>query len=310
MDRVHVMQLVRAFQVGELTRRQFVSRATLALGSVSAVNMLLAACASPTRSSVPPPVVIDPDAADSGDTEGVGAPPEAGEDLLAGLARAETISYGSQGDQALTGYYAEPEGGAQAPAVVLIQEWWGLNPHIEELTRRLAREGFVVLAPDLFHGAVTTEPDEARKLVMALDQEAAVEEVVAAADYLLGQDAVSGDRARVMGFCMGGGLALRAGLASPNFGAVAAFYGSPLTPAEASGMRAATLGLYGSADSGIPVADVRAMDAAFEEAGIQHELVIYDGAGHAFFNDTRESYDPDAAADAWARLLDWFRTKV
>jgi carboxymethylenebutenolidase len=308
MDRIQVMQLVRSFQVGELTRRQFVGRATAALGSVSAVNLLLAACAeSPTDS--PPPVVVDPTEAGPAATEGVGAAPESVD--MEGLSRAEVIPYGRLGEQALSGYYVEPEGAEGLPAAVVIQEWWGLNPHIEDVARRLAREGFVVLAPDLYHGVVTTEPDEARKMVMALDRELAVQEIAAAADFLLAQDPVAGEKVGVTGFCMGGGLALQAGLdAADRLGAVVAFYGSPLDPEAAAGMTVPTLGLYGSEDGGIPVADVRAMDAAFEEAGIVHEAVIYDGAGHAFLNDTRESYDPQAADDAWRRLLDWFGTHL
>ncbi|MCB9176252.1 MAG: dienelactone hydrolase family protein [Caldilineae bacterium] len=302
------MQLVRSFQVGELTRRQFVVRATAALGSASAANLLLAACAESPNPS-PPPVVVEPTAAEPMVTEGVGAAPERVD--MSGLARAESVVYGSLGEQALSGYYVEPEGASGLPAVVMIQEWWGLNPHIEDMARRLAREGFVVLAPDLYHGAVTTEPDEARKLVMALDQVAAVQEIEAAADYLLGQDAVSSEKAGVTGFCMGGGLSLQAGLASPErFGAVVAFYGSPLSVEDAAGMQVPTLGLYGADDNGIPVADVRAQDEAFETAGIPHELVVYDGAGHAFMNDTRESFAPEAAADGWARLLDWFATHL
>lgn len=308
MDRVYVMQLVRSFQVGELTRRQFVTRATAALGSLSAANLLLAACAeSPTAS--PPPVLVDPTAPEPADTEGVGSAPD--EVDMSGLARAETITYGSLGDQVLTGYYVEPEAAEGLPAAVVIQEWWGLNPHIEDVARRLAREGFVVLAPDLYHGQVTTEPDEARKLVMQLDNEMAIQEIVAAAEHLLAQDATAGELAGVTGFCMGGGLSLQAGLAAPEtFGAVAAFYGSPLEPDAASGMAVPTLGLYGSEDSGIPVADVRAMFDAFEQAGIDNEVNIYDGAGHAFLNDTRESYDPQAAEDAWRRLVDWFGTHL
>ena len=308
MHRIQVMQLVRSFQVGELTRRQFVTRATAALGSVSAANLLLAACAESPNPS-PPPVLVEPTAAQAAATEGVGAAPETVD--MSGLARAETVVYGSLGEQALSGYYVEPEGASGLPAVVMIQEWWGLNPHIEDMARRLAREGFVVLAPDLYHGAVTTEPDEARKLVMDLDQAAAVQEIEAAADYLLGQDAVAGEQVGLTGFCMGGGLSLQAGLASPErFGAVVAFYGSPLNAEEAATMRTPTLGLYGAEDSGIPVADLRVQDEAFEAAGIAHELVVYDGAGHAFMNDTRESFAPEAAADAWARLLDWFATHL
>ena len=104
------------------------------------------------------------------------------------------------------GYLAIPESGS-GPGVVVIQEWWGLVPHIQDVCDRLAAEGFVALAPDLFHGETTTEPDEAGKLMMALNVQAAAKDMDAAIDYLLASDAVTSERVGVIGFCMGGGLA-------------------------------------------------------------------------------------------------------
>lgn len=106
------------------------------------------------------------------------------------------------------------------PAVIVLQEWWGLNEHIQDVARRLAREGYVALAPDLYKGQVATEPDEARKLVMELDMPAAVQEIGSAADFLLAQDYVSGEQVGVMGFCMGGGLVLQSALARSGHGAL------------------------------------------------------------------------------------------
>jgi carboxymethylenebutenolidase len=186
---------------------------------------------------------------------------------------------------------------------VVIQEWWGLNEHIKDVTRRFADEGFVALAPDLYHGVVTSEPDEARKQVMELDMMAAVQEIQAAVDYLLAQEYVSGEKAAIIGFCMGGRLVLQTGLVAENLSAIIPFYGTPLTAEEAPNVKAPVLGLYGADDGGIPVDSVRAMEDALTAAGIDNEIVVYDGAPHAFFNDTRDSYRPEAAADAWQRVL-------
>ena len=297
MDRVYVMQLVRSFQVGEISRRTFLRRASAALGGMSAASLLLAACQPVT--GTPRPVT---EATPSG--EGVGS---AATNLTtaAGLV-AGAIEYPGPDGVTLTGYWARPEGEGPWPAVVVLQEWWGLNEHIMDVTRRIANEGYVALAPDLYKGQVATEPDEARKLVMELDMPTAVAEIGSAIDFLLAQEIVRGDKAGIVGFCMGGRLALMTAIVNANLGVAVPFYGTPLTPAEAAAVKAPVLGLYGADDSGIPVADVRAMGEALTVAGIDNEMQIYEGAPHAFFNDTRASYRPEAAADAWQRMLAWF----
>jgi carboxymethylenebutenolidase len=295
MDRVYVMQLVRSFQVGEITRRAFLARATAALGSAAAANLLLAAC-QPVRPVTPPPVVAE---------TATGTPaPEA--EPVAGLTTG-MVDYPDTDGETLMGYLARAEDGAPAPGVIVIQEWWGVDDHIKDVTNRFAQAGFVALAPDLYHGVVTTEPDEARKMVMALDMDAAVREIQQAISHLLDQAYVAGDKVGVVGFCMGGGLALRTGLADDRLGAAVAFYGSPLTPEEAPGLKAPLLGLYGEADTGIPVDAVQAMDESLTAAGIEHSITIYPGAAHAFFNDTRPSYHAEAATDGWQKTLTWFR---
>lgn len=302
MDRIYVMQLVRSFQVGAIDRRTFLRRTSAAVGSLAAANLLLAAC-RPVTAEEPRPVV---EATPTG--EGVGSPATSmttEEGLTAGM-----VEYPGPDGTPLTGYMARPAGDAPLPAVVVIQEWWGLNEHIKDVARRLANEGYVVVAPDLYKGQVATEPDEARKLVMELDMAAAVQEILSAMSWLAGRPDVASQKVGVVGFCMGGALSLRAALAGGNTGAAVAFYGQPLTPEEAQGVQAPVLGLYGAADSGIPVAGVTAMQEALTAAGVENDFTIYPGAQHAFFNDTRQSYNAEAAADAWPKMLAWFEAHL
>lgn len=298
MDRLYVMQLVRSFQCGYLSRREFLRRATVAVGSAAAANVLLAACGQPPTTPVPPQVVAPTPAPDTNRPVGMGE----------GVGILETnVRYGD-GD-ALMGYLARPVDNTGRNAVIVIQEWWGLNEHIRDVTRRFAMQGFVALAPDLYDGVSTTEPDEARKLVMELDMMQAVQEIGAAADFLLAQDFVTGEKVGVLGFCMGGGLSLQTALSQADkIGVAVAFYGRPLSTADAARVQVPVLGLYGADDGGIPVEEVQAMEAGFAQAGIPHEIEIYPGAEHAFFNDTRASFNRSAAQDAWTRANVWLRT--
>ncbi len=293
MDRVYIRQLVRSFRCGAISRRVFLQRATVLVGGAAA-HMLLAACGSTPADAPSSPVVQQETPEQAAASVTVSE-----DDLLT-----ERVSYGSDGS--LSGYMARPDSEEPLPAVVVIQEWWGLNEHIRDVARRFATQGFVALAPDLYDGVSTTEPDEAQKLAMDLDRVAAVQEIDQAASFLQAQTYVAGEQVGVVGFCMGGGLALETGRVSETVGAVAAFYGRPLEPPQASEIQVPVLGLYGAEDGGIPVTDVEAMEAALNDAGIANEFHIYDGAGHAFFNDTRESYRPEAAEDAWQRTLTWF----
>jgi carboxymethylenebutenolidase len=295
MDRIYVMQLVYSFQTGQLSQRDFITQAAAALGSMTTANTLLAAC-GPTPQGRPPVVIT---------ASAIAEPPPAqsstGSQLIA-----ESAAYPGVEGETLTGYLARPAGEGRRPGVIVIQEWWGLNEHIRDVARRFAQAGFVALAPDLYHGVVVSEPDEARKLVMELDMDEAVREIRQAVAFLGAQDYVAGPQVGIVGFCMGGRLVLQTARAEDHLGAAVVFYGSPLTPQEASEVKAPVLGLYGALDH-IPVVDVRAMHEAFDRAGVDNELHVYEGAGHAFFNDTRSSYRPEAAADAWPRTLSWFR---
>ena len=218
---------------------------------------------------------------------------------------ADIISFNSNGGTT-PAYLARPDDEGSHPAVIVIQEWWGLVPHIKEMAERFAAEGYIALAPDLYHGQAAAEPDEARKLAMALDRDRAVAEITAAARYLAALPATSPKRVGVVGWCMGGGLSLSAAAENGVIGAAVCFYGRPLDESDTARLQAPVLGLFASEDHGIPVADVRAFEGELERHGVPHQIHVYEGAHHAFFNDTRPVYDPQAAADAWRRTLAWF----
>lgn len=203
-------------------------------------------------------------------------------------------------------FLATPQAAGRFPGLVVIQEWWGLVPHIEAVTRRFAESGFVALAPDLYHGEAAEEPDEARKLAMALDRERAVNEILAAASFLTRHERVLVGGIGVVGWCMGGGLALSAAAEGDDLAAAVCFYGRPLAESDCARLEVPVLGLFAGHDHGISLEEVRAFEADLQAHGVAHEVHVYEAAHHAFFNDTRPVYDPEAAADAWRRTLDWF----
>lgn len=225
---------------------------------------------------------------------------------------AETLEFPSNGATA-QGYLAAPDGGG--PGVIVIQEWWGLVPHIRDLCERFAAEGFVALAPDLYGGESTTEPDAAGKLMMALNIERAAKDLTGAVDALLGRDETTGGGVGVVGFCMGGGLALWLATLRPDaVKACVPFYGViPWQAAQPdySRLEGAVQGHYGDSDDFLPVDQVRALEQQLKGLGKDAEFHVYEGAGHAFLNDTRpEAYVEEAAQDAWNRTIDFLQKQL
>lgn len=206
-------------------------------------------------------------------------------------------------------YVSFPETDAGA-GVIVLQEWWGLNDHIKDVTDRFADAGFVALAPDLYHGELATSPDEARKLSMALNISQASDEVGAGARCLLSMPEVSPKKVGAVGFCMGGQLALCAAAQHPDvISACVDFYGAhakaALDPAK---LQVPVLAHFGTADPIVKRGDAAALVNALSEAGKFVDAYYYDGVGHAFFNETRPAaYNPTAAALAWDRTLAFLR---
>ena len=212
------------------------------------------------------------------------------------------IEFPSNGRQ-VQGYLARPEENA-APGVIVIQEWWGLVEHIKDVADRFAAEGFVALAPDLYYGQQAEEPDDARKLAMEMDRPRAIQDLEGAAAYLR---SLGCPRVGAVGFCMGGALVWELATRAGAIDAAVPFYGRPVAPERVAEVSAPIEGFYGGEDHGIPVEGVRQVVDALKQAGKDADAHVYDGAEHAFFNDTRPSYHAEASADAWQRTLRFFR---
>ncbi len=224
----------------------------------------------------------------------------------------EMVSYPSNGGTS-EGYLALPRTGT-GPAVIVIQEWWGLVPHVKGLADRFAAEGFVALAPDLYRGVQTTEPDEAGKLMMGLAMEQAAKDIAGAAAYLAGRDEVTG-QVGCAGFCMGGSLALWSATISPHIVATVGFY--PAVPWERMSPKwdnyaGKAAVLHCSEEDGTSAAPgIQQAKSAIEEAGGVCTVYDYPGTHHAFFNDERpEVHDPVASEASLARTVAFLHERL
>ncbi len=222
----------------------------------------------------------------------------------------ELIEFSSNGSTT-PGYLALPASGSGA-ALIVLQEWWGLVDHIKAVADRFADEGFVALAPDLYHGESTSSPDDAGRLMMALDIDRAARDVSGAVQYLLGLGAVAPKKVGTVGFCMGGQLALAAACQSSEVAACVDFYGvHPNITLDFSGLRAPVLGLFAENDAFVSPEVAGKLEHDLNEAGAATNFHIYPGVDHAFFNDTRpDVYDAAAANDAWRRSVEFFRAHL
>jgi carboxymethylenebutenolidase len=217
----------------------------------------------------------------------------------------EMVTFASNGKQG-EGYLAKPASGKGA-GVVVIQEWWGLVPHIKDVADRFAAEGYVALAPDLYHGKSTTEPDEAGKLMMSMKMDEAAKDMSGAFDYLKKNDATNGKVGSV-GYCMGGGLSLYLATLRPVDAAVVYYGVLPGVQPDLSQIEGAVLGHYAENDEWASPAASRALEKQIKDLGKDVEFHIYPGTGHGFFNDTRpEAHNTEAARQSWERTLAFFQ---
>lgn len=226
---------------------------------------------------------------------------------------ADRVTFESNGGTC-GGAFAVPASG-RGPGVVVIQEWWGLVPHIESVVERLADAGFVALAPDLYHGAKTTEPDEAMRMMMSLAMDPAAKDIAGAAQFLFECDPTNGSSIGAWGFCMGGSLALWSATLAPQLTAAVGFY--PALPWER--MEPKWPSYHGKAamihcseeDGTSAAAGIQQARGAIEAAGGSVEIFDYPGTRHAFFNDDRpEVYDAAASALAWDRSVEFLHRRL
>lgn len=231
--------------------------------------------------------------------------------LTTGTRAQQPVTFPS-GDSTGQGLLYLPQGAGPHPALVLIHEWWGLNDWIKQQAAKYAGEGYVVLAVDLYHGKIASDPETAHELMRGLPQDQGVRDLVAGVHFLESRKDVERNRIGAIGWCMGGGYAAQLAIAAPSLRAVAINYGAlPTDKSQLAKIHAAILGNFGAKDQGIPPEAVHAFQAAMESLGKHVDLKIYPDAGHAFENPNNTAgYKPQDAADAMARMDAFFAEKL
>jgi carboxymethylenebutenolidase len=217
------------------------------------------------------------------------------------------------GDEEIKAFLAQPEGKGPFPAVVVIQEWWGLNDWIKDNAKRIAGKGYVAIAPDIYRGKVTDNPKVASTLIKGLPKERGLQDLKAAVTYISAMPNVQKDRIGSIGWCMGGGYSLDLALADARIHACVMCYGRVITDSAAlKSLKGPVLGIFGEEDKGIPAKGVREFEAALKQAGKTVEKIsIYPGAGHGFMramngSQSNPEYREAAAKDAWMQIDAFF----
>lgn len=204
------------------------------------------------------------------------------------------------------GFLARPKNAGSYPAVIVIHEIWGVVDHIKDVSRRLASEGYVALAVDLFGGKTVSKLEEGRRLREELSEEKIMGDLKGGFDYVQSLEYVHPKNIGSIGFCMGGGLSLLLACRNKDLAAAVVFYGRNPSPIDlVKNIKCPILGNYAGADMAISESDINLLKETLTKCGKVFDIKVYSGAPHAFFNDTRESYRPEAAKDAWKRTL-WF----
>jgi len=216
------------------------------------------------------------------------------------------VSYKS-GDETVQGVLFTPAGKGPFPALIVIHEWWGLNDWVKDQASKLADQGYVSLAVDLYRGKVATTPETAHEIMRGVPEDRTKRDLHAAFEFLASQPNVKKDRIGSIGWCMGGGYSLDVALQEPTLAATVINYGHLATdPAALKKINAPILGLFGAQDHGIPPADVKKFGATLDQLGKKIDIKIYDDAGHAFENpNNKDGYRAAEAADAWKRTVDF-----
>jgi carboxymethylenebutenolidase len=289
------------YQAGQLDRRGFILRVVGICGGVTAAMGILSPLGL-TEADVadaqiaPPPLVQAPSGITIEPTDS---------DIVA-----MDVEFPSTGGAMIQGYAAWPSAAGTYPAVVVIHENRGLNPHTRDLARRYAKEGFAAISVDLVSregGTENNDPAQVPGILSGANILRHVDDAVAGGQYLMSLEGVSDEGFGITGFCFGGGIAWRAGVRERSILAAVPYYGIAPPSGEAVEAQASFLGMYGGNDARIN-ASIPDLQAAFDLSGVNYQMVVYDGANHAFFNDTGANFHPDASADAWNRTVEHFRT--
>jgi carboxymethylenebutenolidase len=227
-------------------------------------------------------------------------------DAAAAAPAGKPVTFAS-GPETAPGYLATPEGGGKHPAIVVIQEWWGLNDFVKAKADHFATEGFVALAPDLYRGQVATDPDTAHQLMRGMPEDRAMRDLKGAVAFLKARPDVDPARVTAIGWCMGGGYALSLALAEPTLAGAVINYGRLVTdPAAIGGLKVPLLGNFGGQDKGIPSESVRDFETKAKAAGASVDFKIYPEAGHGFASSRDpKTYRADDAKDADRRAEDF-----
>lgn len=299
-----VEEFAEDYREGEIERREFLRRTILLGGGIGGARTLLTSLGIAGVSAA--------ELAQAQQAQAQAQPPESKPlvDPNDPAIKAEMITFSARGFDQMA-YLARPAGVVSAPGVMVIHENRGLQPHIQDVARRVAKAGYIALAPDLMSkvGGTAKFTDTAQ-ISTYLAQTSGDEHVAnlqEALKVLAGTQGVQSDKLGVVGFCFGGGLTWRMATEAPNLKAAVPFYGPAPDAAKVPNIKAAVLGIYGGNDARIN-AGIPALETALKSANIRYQIKIYEGANHAFNNDTGANYKKDAAEDAWNMTLNWFKT--
>jgi len=268
-------------------------------GNIAILGMLLLLAACGSEKSDDYIDCMDEEHKGDQPVENAAADTPQGQDVITG-----TVTYATVNGNDITGYLAKPEGAEQdLPALIVIHEWWGLNDNIRMMTERLAGEGYVALAVDLYNGRVAETPDSAGTYARSVEQEPSVANLGQVHAYLTENEGAAS--VGTIGWCFGGGWSLQTSLAMPDkVDATVIYYGRLVTDAaDLEKLSSPVLGIFGAEDNGIPPSEVNKFEAALNEAGVNNSIHIYEGADHAFANPSGTRYQKEAAEDAWQKTV-------
>ena len=210
-------------------------------------------------------------------------------------------------------FVAQPDDDRKHPGIVLIQEWWGIEPHIVDLAQKLAAQGFIVAVPDLYHGKVATEPNDAQRMTMLIrgNVDKAAREIIGALETVKAMTNVAPKKLGLMGFCIGGFMTYTVASRYPDLGAVIPFYGAGYdpTPEEVTKVNAPVLAFYGRQDRSVPLQQVQKIERLYKEAGKDYTVKMYN-AGHAFLNPDHGMGNEQAATEAWSLATQFLKKKL